>query len=48
VLSSTSDVDGDTPVFDTTITTVGELRTRFERPARDSWHADLLSPSDKK
>ena len=50
VLGSTGDVDGDTPVFDTTVTTVGELRTRFERPARDSWHADLLSlsPPNKK
>ena len=36
------DVTGATPVFDTTLTTVGEFRTRFERPARASWHADLL------
>ncbi len=31
-----------TPVFDTTVTTVEEWRTRFERPLRDSWHAQLV------
>jgi hypothetical protein len=41
-LAAHGDVDGETPVFDTTITTVGDLRAKFERPARESWHADLL------
>ena len=31
-----------TPVFDTTVATAGDWRTRFERPLRDSWHAQLL------
>ncbi len=36
-------IDGDTPVFDLTLTRVGDLRAgRFERPARDLWHARLL------
>lgn len=30
-----------TPIFDTTLTSAGELRARFERPAADSWHAQL-------
>ncbi len=41
-LAATGEVDGDTPVFDTTLTSVGDLRTKFERPARESWHADLI------
>lgn len=36
------DVDGDTMVFDTTVTTAGDFRARFERRARESWHASLL------
>lgn len=31
----------DTPVFDTTLTTAGDYRTRFERAAAASWHAQL-------
>jgi hypothetical protein len=31
----------DTPVFDTTVGTVGAWRTAFERPLRESWHAQL-------
>jgi hypothetical protein len=31
-----------TPVFDTTVTTVGDYRKRFERPASASWHAQLV------
>jgi hypothetical protein len=31
-----------TPVFDTTVTTLGGWRARFERPAAVSWHAQLL------
>lgn len=32
----------DTSVFDTAVTTVGEWRSQFERPARESWHARLI------
>jgi hypothetical protein len=35
--------DGTTPVFDTTVTTAGDYRARFERPASDSWHKALLA-----
>jgi hypothetical protein len=31
-----------TPVFDTTVATVGDYRTRFERAAGESWHRTLL------
>lgn len=34
----------ETPVFDTTLEQLGELRSgRFERPLSESWHARLLS-----
>lgn len=36
------DITADTHVFDTTVTTLGDWRTYFERPARESWHARLL------
>jgi hypothetical protein len=36
-------VDASTTVFDTTVTTAGEYRTRFERKAGESWHAQLLA-----
>ena len=33
-------ITADTPVFDLSITTLGELRDgRFERPAGTAWHA---------
>jgi hypothetical protein len=48
VMGQDGDVTGDTPVFDTTLTTVGDFRARFERPARQSWHADLLPPQARK
>ncbi|MEF8815929.1 MAG: hypothetical protein V5A58_04010 [Salinibacter sp.] len=36
-------VTADTPVFDPSLTTLGALREgAFERPARESWHAQLL------
>ena len=36
----------DTIVFDTTVVTLGEIRSgRWEKPARDSWHAALLRRS---
>jgi hypothetical protein len=42
-LSRRGGADGTTPVFDTTITTAGDYRARFERPASDSWHKSLLA-----
>lgn len=36
-------IDGKTPVFDPTVSTVGDLRAgQLERPAAESWHARLL------
>lgn len=37
------DVTLDTPVFDTTVTTVGAWRAAFECVARDSWHNRLVA-----
>jgi hypothetical protein len=34
--------DGNTVVFDTTITAAGDYRARFEVPASASWHSALL------
>ena len=31
-----------TPVFDTTVTTLGDWRARFEGPAEASWHGQFL------
>jgi len=36
------EIDGDTPVLDTTLTSLGALREQFERPASASWHAQLV------
>lgn len=36
-------IDAATPVFDTSITDAASYRSRFERPARDSWVASLVS-----
>jgi len=41
-MSRRLEVNGDTPVFDTTVTTAGALRAHLERPASTSWHAGLL------
>jgi hypothetical protein len=41
-MAARGDVDGETMVFDTTLTTAGDFRAGFERPARESWHASLL------
>ena len=35
-------VAADTPVFDPTVTTLGEWRERFETRVSESWHAQLL------
>ena len=32
----------DTPTFDTSITTASAWRQEFERPVRESWHAQLI------
>jgi hypothetical protein len=37
------EVTKETLVFDPSITTVGEWRTSFERPAHSSWHARLVA-----
>jgi hypothetical protein len=44
LLSKQGEVGAATPVFDTTVTALGDYRARFERPAGESWHAALLSP----
>lgn len=41
--SSKGEVDGDTQVFDLSVTTLGEWRGRFRSRASDSWHASLMS-----
>jgi hypothetical protein len=40
-------VDAATPVFDTTVTTAGDWRARFERPLGEAWHARVagLAPA---
>lgn len=35
-------ITADTPVFDTSLTRLGDIRARFERPAGESWQAALL------
>ena len=42
-LATAGDVSAGTVVFDTTVTTAGDYRARFERPAGESWHATLLA-----
>ncbi|MDB4872261.1 MAG: hypothetical protein JWL97_3265 [Gemmatimonadales bacterium] len=41
-LSAKGEIGPDTRVFDPTVTTLGELRARFELNAAESWHAKLL------
>lgn len=41
-LGANGRVTAQTPVFDTTLQSLGEWRTKFERPLGDSWHAQLL------
>jgi hypothetical protein len=36
-----AEVTAHTPVFDTTISSVGQWRTQFERPMATSWHVRL-------
>jgi hypothetical protein len=35
-------ITGATRVFDTTVTALGDWRSRFEGPASDSWHGQML------
>jgi hypothetical protein len=35
-------IDGDTEVFDLSVTTLGEWKARFKSHAKDSWHASLM------
>lgn len=42
-LSSSGIIGPDTIVFDTSITSIPELRERFELPASGSWHRALLA-----
>jgi hypothetical protein len=41
-LSAKGEIGPATPVFDPTVTTLGEWRARFELNAGESWHAKLL------
>jgi hypothetical protein len=43
-LAAAGTVTAGTPVYDTTVTTAGDYRARFERIAGDSWHAELMAP----
>ena len=43
-LARAGQVDGDTPVFDNIVGTVGELRTAWEKPLRAAWHAKAFLP----
>lgn len=42
LMSKMREVSGETRVFDLTVTTAGEFRTRFERRAAESWQQALL------
>lgn len=46
-MAAMGEIDLGTPVFDITLGTVGEYRSVFERPARQSWHAELY-PAPKR
>jgi hypothetical protein len=43
LMSKMREVSAETKVFDLTVTTAGEFRSGFERPAGASWHKALLS-----
>jgi hypothetical protein len=42
-LSEAGEIDKDTEVFDLSVTTLGEWKSRFRSRASDSWHASLMS-----
>lgn len=41
-LGARGEIDGDTEVFDLSVTTLGEWKARFKSRAADSWHAALI------
>lgn len=41
-LASRGEINGDTEVFDLSVTTLGEWRARFASKAVDSWHFSLM------
>lgn len=41
-LVASGTVGGETPVIDLSLTTLGELRSGFEKPFRSSWHARVF------
>jgi len=41
-LAERGTVTAEAPVFDPTVTTLGAWRAGFERPASESWHAQLM------
>jgi hypothetical protein len=41
------EIDADTQVFDLSVTTLGEWRSRFSSRAGDSWHSALLPASTR-
>jgi hypothetical protein len=41
------DLPGTTPVFDQTVATVGDWRSRFETQAASSWHSALLRSASR-
>jgi hypothetical protein len=46
-LAARGEVSGDTTVFDTSIAAAADWRSRFERPARETWHARLIAAAGK-
>lgn len=44
-MAARSEVDAETVVFDTTVSTAADFRARFERRARESWHSQLFPAS---
>ena len=44
-LASKGEINGQTEVFDLSVTTLGEWRGRFRSKVEDSWHASLLPES---
>jgi hypothetical protein len=43
-LARDGQVGPDTSVFDTSVTSASAWREAFERPVRESWHAQLIAP----
>lgn len=41
-LAAEGEIDGDTQVYDLSVTSLREWRARFSSRARDSWHASLM------